>query len=59
MLHGATQYKATIPGADFDIKDKPAPAGQTYVVLSTADGKMEKANDDNIIAGVGILEVNC
>lgn len=39
------------------MKGQPAPAGQTYVVLSTADGKESKASDDNIKAGVGILEV--
>ena len=34
------------------------PLGQTYVVLSTASGKGDDlAMDENIISGVGILEV--
>jgi len=34
-----------------------APAGQVYVVLSTADGVKAKVSDENTISGVGILEV--
>ncbi|KND94800.1 Protein rds1 [Tolypocladium ophioglossoides CBS 100239] len=38
---------------------QPAPAGQTYVTLNTADGKSAKASDENTIAGVALLEVSC
>ena len=38
---------------------QPAPAGQTYVTLNTADGQSAKANDENTIAGVGLIEVTC
>jgi len=34
-----------------------APAGQVYVVLSTADGVKTKVSDENTISGVGIIEV--
>ncbi|KAM4055129.1 ferritin-like domain-containing protein [Hirsutella rhossiliensis] len=56
---GDKDYTASIPGPDFATKGQSAPKGQTYVVLSTADGKDTKANDENIIAGVGILEIGC
>ena len=38
--------------------DQPAPAGQVYVVLSTADGKDVMASDETTISGVAIIEVS-
>jgi len=35
----------------------PGPAGQVYVVLSTASGNGNAVSDENTIAGVGILEL--
>ncbi|KAH6998090.1 ferritin-like domain-containing protein [Ilyonectria sp. MPI-CAGE-AT-0026] len=52
-------YVATIPGANYAMDGQPAPAGQVYVTLSTADGKKVMAGDENTVAGVGILEVVC
>lgn len=46
----------TLPGADYSMAGQLAPAGQVYVVLSTANGTV-KAKDENIISGVGIFEV--
>lgn len=43
-----------LPGAS---DGKPAPAGQVYVVLSTASGNGNAVSDENTIAGVGILEL--
>ena len=53
------QYKVDkLPGPDYNMPGQMPPLGQTYVVLSTADGKGEnKAKDENIISGVGILEI--
>lgn len=36
---------------------KAGPAGQVYVILSTADGNTVQAADENTVAGVGILEL--
>lgn len=53
------QYTVTIPGANYSADKQPAPAGQVYVILSTADGSKENpASDDNTISGVGIVEVS-
>lgn len=56
ITQGNKDYKVEkIPGAS---QGQLAPLGQTYVVLTTADGVGEnKAKDENIISGVGILEV--
>ncbi|KUI57883.1 Protein rds1 [Cytospora mali] len=45
-----------IPGANYTTASELAPLGQVYVVLSTANGTV-KAKDENIISGVGIVEV--
>ncbi|ROW00311.1 hypothetical protein VMCG_07216 [Cytospora schulzeri] len=45
-----------IPGKGYTTTEQLAPLGQVYVVLSTASGAT-KASDENIISGVGILEV--
>ncbi|CAM1506960.1 Fc.00g066010.m01.CDS01 [Cosmosporella sp. VM-42] len=50
-------YTVTIPGAGYAKADQPAPIGQVYVILSSADGTDVMASDDNTISGVGILEV--
>lgn len=50
-------YLSAVPGADFAMKGQLAPAGQVYVVLSTADGVSTKVSDENTISGVVILEV--
>lgn len=50
----SSQYFATIPGAS---EAQPAPAGQVYITLSTADGVATKAGDDNTVAGVAIIEI--
>lgn len=50
-------YIDSIPGADYGKKGTLAPAGQVYVVLSTADGVKTKVADENVISGVGIIEV--
>ena len=52
-----SQYTVTIPGAGYATADQPAPVGQVYVILSSADGTDVVASDDNTISGVGILEV--
>ncbi|KAF7542901.1 hypothetical protein G7Z17_g11181 [Cylindrodendrum hubeiense] len=52
-------YVATIPGADYATDGQPAPAGQVYITLSSADGKKVLAGDENTIAGVAIVEVIC
>lgn len=45
----------TIPGAS---GGQPAPSGQVYVILSTADGTGNNtASDENTISGVGITEI--
>ncbi|PFH61141.1 hypothetical protein XA68_18091 [Ophiocordyceps unilateralis] len=54
---GSNTYTAKMPGEGYASKDEPAPAGQVYAILSTADGKETKASDENTIAGVAILEV--
>jgi hypothetical protein len=33
------------------------PAGQVYVILSTASGDGTTVSDENTVAGVGILEL--
>lgn len=48
-----------IPGANFAMAGEPAPAGQTYVTLNTADGKSANASDENTIAGVALVEITC
>jgi len=57
-------YETAGDSGDFKISKIPAatsttlaPAGQVYVVLSTADGVAAKVSDENTISGVGILEV--
>ncbi|ROV97955.1 hypothetical protein VSDG_04851 [Cytospora chrysosperma] len=47
----------SIPGAGYSSPDQLAPLGQVYVVLSTASGTDTMASDENIISGVGIIEV--
>ncbi|KAH7163019.1 ferritin-like domain-containing protein [Dactylonectria estremocensis] len=47
-------YVANIPKAS---TGKPAPAGQVYITLSSADGKKVTAGDENTVAGVAIIEV--
>ncbi|CAG9938112.1 unnamed protein product [Clonostachys rosea f. rosea IK726] len=52
-------YTAPIPGASFSKAGQPAPAGQVYLVLSTADGSENNTvTDENTISGVAILEVD-
>ncbi|KAF4594740.1 ferritin-like protein [Ophiocordyceps camponoti-floridani] len=55
---GPTTYRIRMPGDNFAYAGEPAPAGQVYAILSTADGKGSKASDDNTLAGVAILEVS-
>ncbi|CAN8105513.1 unnamed protein product [Discula destructiva] len=43
-----------IPGA---IDDGLPPSGQVFVVLSTADGETAKVSDENVVAGVGSIEI--
>lgn len=59
ITQGNKDYKVDkLPGPDYAVAGQMPPLGQTYVVLSTADGKGEnKAKDENIISGVGILEI--
>lgn len=52
-----SQYTAMIPGANYAKDGQAAPAGQVYVVLSTADGKDVMSSDETTVSGVGILEV--
>ncbi|PHH91211.1 hypothetical protein CDD83_1317 [Cordyceps sp. RAO-2017] len=52
-------YTVRLPGADYGKKGRAAPAGQTYITLSTADGKSVTAKDENTIAGVAIIEIGC
>ncbi|GKT42021.1 protein rds1 [Colletotrichum spaethianum] len=53
-----TYYKeVAVNGADY-VADLPdGVEGQVYVVLSTANGNDAKVSDENIVAGVGILEI--
>ena len=52
-----TQYKLNkIPGANYTKAGQAPPSGQTYVVLSTANGTT-KVKDENTLSGVGILEL--
>ncbi|KAH7170905.1 ferritin-like domain-containing protein [Dactylonectria macrodidyma] len=50
-------YVANIPKANFASAGQPAPAGQVYITLSSADGKKVVAGDENTVAGVAIIEV--
>ena len=54
------QYKIdAIPGANYASAGQLPPSGQVYVVLSTANGQGNNTvADENIISGVGILEVH-
>ena len=54
-----SQYKIQkLPGADDTSSGELPPLGQTYVVLSTANGQGNNTvSDENTISGVGILEV--
>ncbi|KAI0136310.1 ferritin-like domain-containing protein [Xylariales sp. AK1849] len=57
VTEDGNDYKlATIPGANFAMPGQLPPSGQTYVVLSTADGTT-KVSDENTISGVGLLEI--
>lgn len=58
LTNVALQYKISpIPGYDYDTKGELAPSGQVYVVISTADGNNTKVLDENVISGVGVLEI--
>ncbi|KAF4975910.1 hypothetical protein FZEAL_7383 [Fusarium zealandicum] len=51
-------YTVIIPGTNYAAKGQPAPAGQVYITLTTADGSEKaKASDENTIAGVVVIEV--
>lgn len=57
-VQSGNDYTATIPGANFSMSGQPAPSGQVYVVLSTADGTGQNTvSDENTISGVAILEI--
>jgi len=47
-----------VPGPNYATAGELPPAGQVYIVLSTADGKgNNKVTDENTLSGVGLLEV--
>lgn len=53
------QYEIdSVPGADYGMAGTLPPSGQVYIVLSTADGNMTKVADENVISGVGVIEVD-
>lgn len=49
-------YTISIVGGNTTV-GQLAPAGQTYIVLSTADGTTAKVSDENVVSGVAIVEV--